>query len=76
MRFHEPACRELLAHAYDCCIYWRRAASMEAKSAAIIARIEEIVRHLDIPTSLCDFNVPREDLESLVQSECRSRAFW
>lgn len=67
MRFNEPACRELLAHAYDRCIHGD-ASSTEAKSAAVIARIEEIVRHLDIPVSLQEFNVPREDLESLVQS--------
>ena len=67
MRFNEPACRELLAHAYDRCIHGD-AASTEAKSAAVIARIEEIVKHLDIPTSLKEFNVPKEDLESLVQS--------
>ena len=30
--------------------------------------MEEIVSHLNIPTSLKEFNVPEEDLETLVAS--------
>ena len=30
--------------------------------------MEEIVKHLDIPTSLKEFNVPAEDLEGLVEA--------
>lgn len=67
MRFNEPACRPLLAKVYDRC-FQGDAASEEAKSAAVIARLESIVKHLDIPTSLTQFGVPREDLESLVAS--------
>ena len=67
MRFNEPACRPLLAKAYDRCLRGG-AQTEEEKSAAVIARLEEIVRHLDIPTSLTEFGVPREDLEALVAS--------
>ncbi len=67
MRFNEPACRERLAAAYDRCIRGSEATS-EAKSAAVITRLEQIVRHLDIPTSLTEFGVPKEDLEALVAS--------
>ncbi len=67
MRFNEPACRPLLAKAYDRCLKGD-AAGEEEKSAAVIARLESIVKHLDIPTSLSEFGVPKEDLEALVAS--------
>lgn len=67
MRFNEPACRERLAVAYDRCICGA-AVTAEEKSATVIARLEEIVKHLDIPTSLTQFDVPKEDLEFLVTS--------
>ena len=67
MRFNEPACRSLLAVVYDRCFSGGAVTEAE-KSAAVIARLEEIVKHLDIPTSLTQFGVPKEDLESLVAS--------
>lgn len=65
MRFNEPACRERLALAYDRCLRGGEATA-EAKSAAVVAKLEGIVKHLDIPTSLATFGVPKGDLESLV----------
>ena len=41
---------------------------MEAKADWMIERMESIVKHLDIPTSLREFNVPAEDLETLVSA--------
>ena len=67
MRYNEPACRPLLAKVYDRCLKGD-AVTEEAKSAAVIARLESIVKHLDIPTSLTPFGVPREDLELLVEA--------
>ena len=67
MRFNEPACRERLAEAYERCLRGD-AKTVEEKSAAVIAKLEGIVKHLDIPTSLTEFGVPREDLEDLVAS--------
>jgi alcohol dehydrogenase class IV len=67
MRFNEPAIRERLAIAYDTCIKGN-ATTVEQKSAAIIRRLEEIVKHLDIPVSLTEFGVPADDLEVLVQA--------
>ena len=67
MRFNEPACRPLLAKVYDRC-FKGAAATEEEKSAAVIAKLEGIVKHLDIPTSLTEFGVPAEDLDSLVAS--------
>ena len=69
MRFNEPACRGRLAEAYDRCLakHADGATLSEAeKSAAVIRRLEEIVKHLDIPVSLQEFGVPKEDLEGLV----------
>ena len=65
MKFTEPDCRSLFAAAYDRCMKGD-AKTEEAKSAALIARLDEIVKHLDIPKSLQEFGVPREDLDSLV----------
>jgi len=67
MRFNEQACREKLAVVYERCM--RGNASSEAeKSAAVIARLEAIVKHLDIPSSLKEFGVPSEDLNVLVEA--------
>ena len=69
MRFNEPACRERLALVYDrCCHDGSALQTAEEKSAWVIARLEHIVRHLDIPTSLESFGVPAEDLEGLVEA--------
>lgn len=65
MRFNEPACRSLLALAYDRCIHGG-AGSEEEKSGEVIARLEHIVQHLEIPTSLAEFGVQKGDLEDLV----------
>lgn len=69
MRFNEPACRDKFAEVYDrCCHETRRCAAAEEKSAWLIKRLEEIVKHLDIPASLKEFHVPKEDLEGLVEA--------
>ena len=34
----------------------------------MIAKMEGIVKHLDIPTSLKEFGVPESDLEGLVEA--------
>lgn len=71
MRFNaqNPAFRERLALLYDrCCHEESNASAVDEKSAWVIARMESIVKHLDIPTSLTEFNVSGEDLESLVEA--------
>lgn len=76
MRFNsvEPAVQERLATAYDRCCHpenpeLRTCKTVPEKSAWMITRIEEIVKHLDIPTSLSkDFGVPAEDLDGLVEA--------
>ena len=71
MRFNSehPAVKERLAVAYDrCCHENKTCTTVEEKAAWMIARLEAIVKHLDIPTSLKEFGVPAEDLEGLVES--------
>ena len=69
MKFNEPVCRQRFAECYDRCAHDGSAcATTEEKSAWIINRLDEIVRRLDIPTSLKTFGVPEEDLEELVAS--------
>lgn len=69
MKFNEPVCRERFASAYDRAAHQKGTGlSVEDKSAWIIRRLDEIVKHLDIPTSLKEYGVPKEDLEVLVTS--------
>lgn len=65
----DPAFRARLALAYDrCCHEEVKCATVDEKSAWMIAKMESIVKHLDIPTSLKEFGVPAEDLEGLVEA--------
>lgn len=70
MRFNAPACRSRLSAAYDRCCHdpVKTCRTDEEKSAWIIRRLEEIVKRLDIPTSLREFGVPARDLEGLVEA--------
>ena len=69
MKFNEPFCRERFAQVYDrCCHDGSALTTVEEKSAWVINRLDAIVRHLDIPTSLKSFGVPESDLEGLVES--------
>lgn len=67
MKFNEPAIKDLLAIAYDRVIKdGNKELSVAEKSAYMIGQLDEIVKVLEIPTSLKTFNVPAEDLEGLV----------
>ncbi len=69
MKFNEPCCRERFAKVYDrCCHDGSNLQTVEEKSAWVIDRMDAIVRHLDIPTSLKTFGVPEEDLDGLVNA--------
>lgn len=67
MHYNEPACRELLAKAYDRCMPGD-AATVEEKSAALLERMDEIVKHLDMPENLAALGVEDVDIDSLVAS--------
>lgn len=69
MRFNESVCREKFAEAYDRCVHGEKTCTtVEEKSAYIIRWLEEIVKHLDIPTSYKGFGVKPEDLDGLVEA--------
>lgn len=69
MRFNEPVCREKFAIAYDRCIHGEKVCTtVEEKSEFMIKQFEQIVKHLDIPTSLSTFDVPASDLDLLVDA--------
>ena len=68
MRFNEPVIAPKLADAYDRCYTDGNGLSEAEKADRFITKMEEIVRHLEIPTDLTKFGVPKEDLESLVES--------
>lgn len=69
MKFNEPAIKDLLAIAYDRVVKdGDKGLSETEKSAYMINRLDEIVKVLEIPTSLQTFNVPVEDIDGLVEA--------
>lgn len=69
MKFNEPMCRARLAEIYD------RAAGLglkteteQEKSAWVIKRLEQIVKNLEICTSIKEYGIGRDDLQILVKS--------
>ncbi|MGG0593362.1 iron-containing alcohol dehydrogenase [Priestia megaterium] len=69
MKFNEPVIKELLAKAYDRVVKeTNEELTVNEKSKYIIHLLENIVETLEIPTSLKAFNVPKEDLEALVEA--------
>ena len=69
MRFNEPFIRERLAAAWDRLFGGDSGAKTpEEKSEALLVRLEEIVKNLDIPTNLSGFGVSRKELDVLVSA--------
>ncbi|MGJ7922790.1 iron-containing alcohol dehydrogenase [Neobacillus sp. LXY-4] len=69
MKFNEPVIKDLLAKAYDRVVKEKNEElTVNEKSKYIIDLIENIVKTLEIPTSLKTFNVPQEDLDELVEA--------
>ena len=69
LEFNEPACRTKFAQAWDRAHHGDKVLSTEGeKSRALLDRIGDIVRNLDIPTDLKEFGVKPEDLEGLVEA--------
>ncbi len=61
--------RRRLAEAWDTAYHGEsRLETIDEKSAALISWMEEIVKHLDIPSDLKEFGVRAEDLDGLVAS--------
>lgn len=69
MRFNEPVIQPYFAEAYDRAVHdGDKNLSVAEKSQYILEAMGEIVKTLEIPTSLKEFNVPAEDLEGLVEA--------
>ena len=69
MEFNEPACRPRFAAAWDRAYHGKRVLKTEEeKSQALVAWMGDIVRHLDIPTSLKEFGVSPGDIDDLVEA--------
>lgn len=69
MEFNEPACRSRFAAAWDRAYHGERVLKTEKeKSQALVAWMGDIVRHLDIPTSLKGFGVSSSDIDDLVEA--------
>ncbi|MDT2659804.1 iron-containing alcohol dehydrogenase [Enterococcus hulanensis] len=67
MNFNQPAIKDLLAVAYDRVVKTGdKDLSVDDKSEYMLDQLEEIVKILEIPTSLKEFDVPEEDLDGLV----------
>ncbi len=68
MKFNKAACSDKLAEVYDRCFKGENAADKCAKADFIINNLEGILAYLDIPSSLKEFGVSSDDLESLVEA--------
>ena len=65
MRFNKDACQAELARVYDA-LGGREAINDTVKAECVLAKMDAIVRKLEIPTDLKKYGVPLEDLEGLV----------
>lgn len=68
MAFNKPFCTDRLAQIYDAVYPGEIIAGTEEKADRIIAKLQEIVADLKIPTDLKPYGVSPEDLEDLVRS--------
>lgn len=71
MRFNEDVCRNDLVKVYDYCYQDGLNLSDKEKSQRLLDVMENIVKDLEIPTSLKDFNVDTDDLEELVEASMK-----
>lgn len=72
MRFNQPAIKARLASAYDRCVRGE-AEGIDAKAEALVDLLDQIVRHLDTPTSVRQLGVEDADLEWLVENGLEQR---
>ena len=71
MKFNaeDPKFRERLALAWDAAYHGdKKLTTVDEKAYALVDWMEEIVKHLDIPTDLKEFGVKPEDLDGLVEA--------
>jgi len=68
MKFNEPMSRARFATIYDRLHDDGTTKTEEEKSAWLINRLDEMIKHLEIPTKLEAYHVPKEDLPLLVSA--------
>lgn len=72
MRFNKSACLPEFAKMYEALaaegILKADAKDPEEKADRVLERMEEMIRHLEIPVSLKEYNVSADDLDSLVKA--------
>lgn len=68
MRFNKTACRREFAGLCEALMGGNDRMTEEEKADWLLGRMEEIIRRLEIPTSLADFGIGDDALEDLVQA--------
>ncbi len=68
MKFNAPACGEHFSQLYRRLGNPGNLTTSEEQTEWIIQRLEQILHTLDIPTSLKQYNVPKDDLDDLVSA--------
>lgn len=67
MQFNESSIKNKFALVYDRCVHTEKTClTVDEKSTYILDWLNNIVKHLEIPTNLTEYGVPKEDLEELV----------
>lgn len=68
MKFNESKCRERFGMIYDAVNPGSGQKTLEEKSKWLLNRLDELVTNLDIPRTLEEFGVKKDDLETLVNA--------
>ena len=68
MRFNKPACLREFGEIYDALGEVKTAKTLEEKGDWVLNRMAQMIRNLEIPTTLTEWGVGMEDLEELTKS--------
>lgn len=68
MRFNKPACLREFGEIYDALGEDKTAKTLEEKGDWVLNRMAQMIRNLEIPTTLTEWGVGMEDLEELTKS--------
>ena len=68
MRFNKDACLDEFEQIYDAVMPAASGMGKEEKADAVLERMSQIIRYLQIPSSLAEFHVQEEELDALVEA--------
>ena len=68
MRFNKDACLDEFEQIYDAVMPVASGMGKEEKADAVLERMSQIIRYLQIPSSLAEFHVQEEELDALVEA--------